>query len=139
MVEAAWSGATDADVTVLLIDARGGLTEEVQAIIDGLAKAGLPAVLALNKTDVARHEELLTLAELINGKGEFERTFMISAETGDGVGDLRQYLAARMPVSPWLYPEDQMGRYPVAPDGRRGDPRKGVFAAAPGTALCLDC
>ena len=113
MVEAAWSGASDADVTVLLVDARGGLTEEVQAILDGLVKARLSAVLALNKTDVAKRDDLLALAETFNARMSFEETFMISAETGDGVADLRQYLATRMPVSPWLYPEDQMADVPL--------------------------
>jgi len=113
MVEAAWSGASDADVTVLLVDARGGLTEEVQAILDGLVKARLSAVLALNKTDVAKRDDLLVLAETFNARMSFEQTFMISAETGDGVADLRQYLATRMPVSPWLYPEDQMADVPL--------------------------
>ncbi len=113
MVEAAWTGATDADVTVLLVDARTGLTEDVAAILKKLRHLTKPAVLVLNKTDIAERAALLELAETLNAQVPFGMTFMISAETGDGVGDLKAYLAERMPHSPWLYPDDQMADVPL--------------------------
>ena len=113
MVEAAWSGASDADITVLMVDARSGLNEETEAIVRGVSNAKLSVVLALNKTDVADRAALLELSARLNSEADFERTFMISAETGDGVADLKTYLASRMPSGPWLYPEDQMADVPL--------------------------
>lgn len=113
MVDAAWSGVSDADVTVLLVDARSGLTDEVKAIVEQLGSAVADTVLALNKTDVADREVLLELARTLNQPLAFAETFMISAETGDGVADLKTYLAGRMPEGPWLYPEDQMADVPL--------------------------
>ncbi len=113
MVEAAWSGSSDADVTVLMVDARTGRSKEVDKILTKLALLKRNAVLVLNKTDVADRENLLKLATDLNEAAPFGETFMISAETGDGVGDLKAHLAERMPVSPWLYPEDQMADVPL--------------------------
>lgn len=113
MVEAAWSGSDDADVTVLMVDARSGRTEEVDRILEKLSLLKRPAVLVLNKTDVAQRESLLKLAAELNEAGAFGETFMISAETGDGVEDLKAHLAEHMPAGPWLYPEDQMADIPL--------------------------
>ena len=113
MVEAAWTGSDDADVTVLMVDARTGRTKDVDKILTKLAVLKRPAVLALNKTDVAERENLLKLATELNEAVSFDGTFMISAETGDGVEDLKTHLSERMPVSPWLYPEDQMADVPL--------------------------
>ena len=113
MVQAAWGGAEDADLVVLLVDAQRGLTEEVEAILKGLQEVRRPLLLALNKIDLIRREELLTLAADINAKVPFAETFMISAEKGDGVADLRAYLAAHVPPGPWLYPEDQIADAPM--------------------------
>jgi GTP-binding protein Era len=116
MVKAAWGGAADADIVVLLIEAHRGLTEGVRAIIDRLAEEmprGKPVALAINKIDRVKAEQLLALAEEVNAAFPFVRTFMISAERGHGVGDLRQWLAGELPEGPWYYPEDQIADLPM--------------------------
>ncbi len=115
MVAAAWGGAADADMVVLLVEAHRGLTEGVRAILDALATQarGRPVALAINKIDRVEAPVLLTLAEEMNAAHDFVRTFMISAERGHGVDDLRQWLAGEMPEGPWLYPEDQIADLPL--------------------------
>ena len=113
MVTTAWSGAHDADLTGVLIDARKGLEEEAEAILDRLAGVKVPKILILNKIDVVPRDTLLALTKAANDKAQFEATFMISALTGDGVADLKQWLAARMQPGPWHYPPDQMSDAPV--------------------------
>jgi len=115
MVKAAWSGAADADVVVLLIEAQRGLTEGVQAILDGLAEGaeGRRIALAINKIDRVEAPVLLALTQKMNEAFGFEETFMISAEKGHGVADLRKWLAAEVPEGPWLYPEDQIADLPM--------------------------
>jgi GTPase len=107
MVAAAWSGAQDADEVVLLVDARR-ITREDEAIVARLKQAGRPAILALNKIDLVKPPTLLKQAAALNAMGDFTATFMISAETGDGVLDLKAHLAAKMQEGPWHYPEDQL-------------------------------
>ena len=113
MVASALSGATDADVIALLVDARRGLDEEVEAILAQLAEAKAPKILVLNKIDVIAREKLLALAAKLNEREKFEETFMVSALTGDGVADLRRALGRRMKPGPWLYPEDQLSDAPL--------------------------
>jgi GTP-binding protein Era len=113
MVTTAWSGAHDADLVGVLIDARKGLEEEAEAILGKLAEVRQPKVLILNKVDLVAKETLLTLAKAANDKVKFEATFMISALKGSGVGDLKAWLAARVPVGPWLYPPEQMSDAPM--------------------------
>jgi GTP-binding protein Era len=113
MVTTAWGGARDADLVAVLIDARKGLDEEAEAILDKLAEVAQPKVLVLNKVDIVEKPTLLTLAEAANAKAAFAATFMISALKGDGVADLKRWLAAHMPAGPWLYPEDQMSDAPL--------------------------
>jgi GTP-binding protein Era len=113
MVEAAWSGAGDADVVLLLVDARGGITEEVEGILRKLSEDRTRAVLALNKIDLVRRESLLELAGRLNTAFPFAETFMISAASGEGVDRLRASLAQMMPEGPWLYPEDQIADVPM--------------------------
>ena len=108
MVAAAWGGAADADIVVLLVDAKAGIDEATAAIIDRLKKAGRRAVAALNKIDLVRRESLLALAARLDSYGIFTDVFMISALTGDGIGDLRAFLAGSVPEGPWHYPEDQL-------------------------------
>jgi len=110
MVAAAWGGAADADIVVLLIEAHRGLTDGVRAILDGIVgKIGKrPVALAINKIDRVKAEELLALTAKMNEAYSFTKTFMISAEKGHGVDDLRQWLAGELPEGPWLYPEDQI-------------------------------
>ena len=108
MVEAAWTGAKDADLVVLMVDAGRGLDDDTRRIIDGLKPGGQPAVLALNKVDAVKRENLLGLAAELNAVFAFAATFMISALNGDGVGDLKAWLTDLLPEGPWLYPEDQL-------------------------------
>jgi GTP-binding protein Era len=113
MVTTAWSGAHDADLVAVLIDARDGLDEEAEAILEGLKDVRAPKALILNKVDVVEKTALLKLAEMANQKATFEATFMISAMNGDGVADLKSWLAERMPAGPYHYPPDQMSDAPI--------------------------
>lgn len=115
MVAAAWGGAADADVVVLLVEAHRGVTDGVRAILDSLA-AQLPrgkVALAINKIDRVKAEALLGLSAELNGLRPFAATFMISAERGHGVDALKAWLAAEAPPGPWLYPEDQIADLPL--------------------------
>ncbi|MCF6233121.1 MAG: GTPase Era [Rhodobacteraceae bacterium] len=115
MVAAAWGGAADADVVVLLTEAHRGVTEGVETILEGLGDIakGRKVALAINKIDRVRPEALLGLAEDLNARFGFAETFMISAEKGHGVDALRQWLAGELPEGPWLYPEDQIADLPL--------------------------
>ncbi|MEA2841190.1 MAG: GTPase [Methylobacteriaceae bacterium] len=113
MVASAWGGAGDADILALLVDARNGVDEEVEAILSGLAKIKAPAVLVLNKIDTVARSTLLKLTADLNTRFGFRETFMISALTGDGVPQLKAQLAAMMTEGPWLYPEDQVSDAPL--------------------------
>ncbi len=115
MVAAAWSGAADADVVVLLIEAHRGVTEGVERILEGLADVGQGRVvaLAINKIDRVQAEVLLALSKNLNERYDFAETFMISAERGHGVDALRGWLAGMVPEGPWLYPEDQIADLPM--------------------------
>jgi GTPase len=116
MVAAAWGGAADADVIVLLIEAHRGLTEGVRAILEALKERLAPnqqVALAINKIDRVKAEALLALAEEMNAAFGFERTFMISAERGHGVEALRDWLAGELPEHEWYYPEDQIADAPM--------------------------
>ena len=113
MVTSAWSGAGDADGVALLLDARRGIDEEAHAILGKLPDVRRPKLLILNKIDLVERSALLGLAAAANGAVPFDRTYMVSALTGDGVEDLRTGLAALMPEGPWLYPEDQVSDAPL--------------------------
>ena len=115
MVAAAWGGAADADVIILLIEAHRGLTEGVKAIIEQLARTAgdRPVALAINKIDRVKAENLLALSAEMNAAYPFAKTFMISAEKGYGTDDLREWLAGEVPPGPWLYPEDQIADLPM--------------------------
>ncbi|WP_172330839.1 GTPase Era [Mangrovicoccus sp. HB161399] len=115
MVAAAWGGAADADLIVLLVEAHRGITAGVERIIESLAERGTaqPVALAINKIDRVEAKTLLALTEDLNSRFKFAKTFMISAEKGYGVDDLRQWLAEEVPKGPWLYPEDQIADLPM--------------------------
>ena len=113
MVTSAWSGAHDADLTGLLIDARKGMDEENEAIVSKLPEISGKKFLLLNKVDLVDKPTLLALATALNERVKFEHTFMISALTGDGVADVRSWLAERVPPGPWHYPEDQVSDAPM--------------------------
>lgn len=108
MVAAAWEGARDADAVVFLIDAARGIGPDERAIIDGLARTGRKALVALNKIDLVPRVDLLALAAEIDAAGIAGEIFMISALTGDGTDDLGRRLAELVPEGPWLYPEDRI-------------------------------
>ena len=115
MVAAAWQGAEDADLVAVLVDAHANARatdRETAAILARLAESGRKAVLVLNKVDLVNPPQLLGLAERLNRGGLFTDTFMVSALTKDGVGDLRRHFAKAMPAGPWLYPEDQISDMP---------------------------
>jgi GTP-binding protein Era len=116
MVAAAWAGSADADVVVLLVEAHRGITEGVEAILAALDERlppGKPVALAINKIDRVRRERLLALSADLNARRAFAATFMIAASRGDGVADLRRWLAEAVPEGPWLYPEDQIADLPM--------------------------
>ena len=127
MVRSAWGGAEDADVVVHLVDAQAQLAVQegspsaadkraavdVQSIVEGLKGAGRKAFLAINKIDHMRRDKLLGLGKALFDDDIYDRVFMISAATGDGVEDLKHALAERMPAGPWLYPEDQAADLPA--------------------------
>jgi GTPase len=113
MVSTAWSGAHDADLVCVLLDAKAGIDEEAEAILSKLATVKHPKILVLNKIDLIPRERLLALAQTANDRMKFESTFMISALSGDGVEDLRKTLAKMVPAGPFHYPEDQMSDAPL--------------------------
>ncbi len=112
MVTTAWSGAHDADLVAVLIDANEGLDGEADAILGRLGESKQPKVLVLNKIDVADKPRLLTLAQAANARAAFAATFMVSALTGNGVADLRDWLTTHAPEGPWHYPEDEISDAP---------------------------
>ncbi len=113
MVSTAWSGAHDADLVCVLLDAREGIDEEADAILAKVASVHHEKILVLNKIDLVAREKLLALAKAANDRLNFAGTFMVSALSGDGVDDLRRKLAAMVPSGPFHYPEDQMSDAPM--------------------------
>ena len=113
MVSTAWSGAHDADLVCVLLDAKAGIDEEAEAILTKVATVRHERVLVLNKIDLVPREKLLALAKAANDRLGFEKTFMVSAMSGDGVDDLRRTLAQMVPPGPFHYPEDQMSDAPM--------------------------
>ena len=114
MVTAAWSGAHDADIVVVLVDAQRGADADTARIVEGLARQNRRAVLALNKIDTVRREILLPLAAALGETGVFSDTFMVSALKGDGVGDLRDVLAGACPPGPGSTPRTRYRTYRCA-------------------------
>jgi GTP-binding protein Era len=112
MVAAAWEGAQDADVALLIVDARAGMTDAVQSIVSVLKRSKVPIWLVLNKSDLIDTKRLLPLTASLNEQLSFEETLMISAETGDGLDRLLDMLANRVPYGPFLFPEDELSDLP---------------------------
>lgn len=108
MVQSAWTGAGDADLVALVVDAQKGLSGEVESLCEGLESVSQPKVLVLNKTDKIQPEKLLELSAELNRKLTFDQTFMISALNGDGVPDFLDWAVKSVPEGPWHFPEDQM-------------------------------
>lgn len=113
MVSSAWSGVKDADIVVLVVDAKRGFDDETRAIIDQLNKNKISSILVLNKVDIIDKTKLLALSAALNEAGNFKETFMISALTGQNIDDFYKYLADNLPESPWYYPEEQMSDMPL--------------------------
>jgi len=112
MVSAAWSGAEDADEILLLVDCVRGIDGDTRSILERLKENRRKAYLALNKIDLVKKPKLLELSQSLNELDLFDETFMISAETGDGVDELIGVLASRLPEGEWLFPEDQLSDMP---------------------------
>jgi len=108
MVRAAWAGADEADLGVLVVDARRGRDPDTQTILDGLAERGRRAILAINKLDLVKPPQVLPLIQAFDATQVFERVFIVSALTGDGCDDLLRALAELAPEDPWHFPEDQL-------------------------------
>jgi len=108
MVAAAWEGANDADVVVLLVDATHKITDSTRIIAEGLKGSSKKTILALNKIDIVKRDTLLAMSHELNELGNFEETLMISAKTGNGLDDLRDKITGFLPEGPWLYPEDHL-------------------------------
>jgi GTP-binding protein Era len=113
MVASAWSGAHDADIAGVLIDAKRGLDEPSLALLERLAEVRQPKILLINKIDLIDKSALLPLARAANARGEFAATFMISALAGEGVADVKRWLAAHVPAGPWHYPGDEITDAPL--------------------------
>ncbi len=113
MVTTAWSGAHDADLVGVLVDAKRGIDDETGALFERLAEVRQTKLLLLNKVDLVDKPALLALTQQANARADFAATFMISALTGDGVGEVKSWLADHVPASPWLYPEDQITDAPL--------------------------
>jgi len=108
MVSAAWTGAQDADLILLVIDSVTGVTAEVVRIVDSLDERQHPLFLILNKIDLIKKTALFALSARLTDRLEPDKVFMVSAAQGDGVPDLKQALAEAMPAGPWLYPDDEV-------------------------------
>ncbi len=113
MVSSAWDGAKDADITVLVVDAKRGFDDETRHIIARLKKKNRPAVLVINKVDLVQKDMLLGLSKALNDEYDFKETFFVSAVTGKNIEDFYQYLADNLPESPWYYPEEQISDMPL--------------------------
>jgi GTP-binding protein Era len=113
MVTSAWAGVDDADIAAVLIDAKRGLDQEADTILDRLAEVGRPKILIINKIDLVEKSALLGIAKAANERSAFAATFMVSALTGDGVADVKGWLAGQVPEGPWHYPADQITDAPL--------------------------
>ena len=113
MVTTAWSGAKDADMVLVLVDAAKGLDEETEEVFASLSKVKQEKILVINKVDSVPRPSLLELAKKLNEGQQFSETFMISALKGTGCDDLLDYLAKKLPEGPWYYPEDQISDMPM--------------------------
>jgi GTP-binding protein Era len=108
MAQAAWERAGDADIVALVIDAHRGIDEMLGPLLKHLPEVKRPAIAVLNKIDLVAKPDLLHLAAELSALKQFDLVFMISALTGDGIADLKTYLAEAVPRGPWLFPEDQL-------------------------------
>jgi GTP-binding protein Era len=113
MVAVAWGGAHDADIVALMIDAKRGLDQETAAVAARLAEVAAAKILVVNKVDLVAKPSLLGLVREANERINFAATFLVSALSGDGLGEVKRWLARHVPDGPWLYPEDQISDAPM--------------------------
>ena len=113
MVSSAWDGAKDADITVLVVDAKRGFDDETRSIIARLKRKNKKTVLLINKVDLVHKDALLGLSKALNEEFDFDETFFVSAVSGKNIDDFYKYLADNLPESPWYYPEDQISDMPL--------------------------
>lgn len=113
MVTSAWDGVSDADIVVLVVDAKRGFDDETRSIIAQIKKKKQKAVLVINKVDLVQKDKLLGLSLALNTEYAFDETFFVSAVTGKNIDDFYKYLADNLPESPWYYPEEQMSDMPL--------------------------
>ena len=113
MVASAWDGTKDADIVVMVVDAKKGFDDEAKAIVKSLQNKKAKVILAINKIDLVKKEVLLALSAELNEAYPFAETFFISAETGKNLDEFYKYLADNLPESPWYYPEEQMSDMPL--------------------------
>ena len=113
MVAVAWSGAHDADIVALMVDGKRGLDDETMAIAAKLADIAATKILIVNKVDLVAKPSLLGLVHAANESMTFAATFMVSAQSGDGVAEVKRWLAAHVPPGPWHYPQDQISDAPM--------------------------
>ncbi len=113
MVSTAWGSARDADISVLLIDAERGITDDIEKIVTNLASVAGPVILLVNKVDAVQRETLLELTSRLHELYAFKTTFMVSALKGDGCDDFVSYLSDNLPLGPFMYPEDQISDLPL--------------------------
>jgi len=113
MVANAWAGAHDADIVALILDAERGIEDEAGFVLDKLVEIRRPKILVVNKIDLVDKPLLLKLVDGPNQRASFAATFMVSALTGDGIADVREWLACHVPEGPWHYPEDQVTDAPL--------------------------
>lgn len=113
MVSTAWTGAKDADIVLVLIDAQSGVNDDAEIILESLTKIKQEKILVLNKVDAVARPSLLELAAELNKRTQFSRTFMVSALNGSGCKDLLEYLCSKVPAGPWYYPEDEISDMPM--------------------------
>lgn len=113
MVGSAWDGVGDADMVVLVVDAKRGFDDETQSIAARLRKNKISAVLVINKIDLVKKDQLLELAARLNATADFRETFFVSAETGQNMDEFYKFVAQNLPEGPWYYPEDQISDMPL--------------------------
>lgn len=113
MVSTAWTGAKDADIVLVLIDAQSGVNDDAEIILESLTKIKQEKILVLNKVDAVARPSLLELAAELNKRAQFSRAFMVSALNGSGCKDLLEYLCSKVPAGPWYYPEDEISDMPM--------------------------
>jgi len=113
MVANAWDGTADADIVVLVVDAKAGVDGQTVNIIKGLQAKKQKAVLLINKIDLVKKDKLLSLSAELNALGQFNETFFVSASSGKNMDMFYDFLSANLPLSPWYYPEEQMSDMPL--------------------------